>query len=432
MTMTAQELLALDPASAASVIESWLPPVRELPVMSEVHYYGAAHLIAKAIGLDEPPPVEGVAWHHGPNLPPLWGLGELDPRIPPEEMDYPFSSASPTAVRLLVQRKEEAFFQSLGCTRYIAVGTPFIYVPPMGLKRIAGMLLAMPSHSFVGGVGHQHIESVRRYAQYLAGLRAHYPFVAVCLYGDDYKDQATRAVYESANLPILRGAAINDMNSLRRMRALFELFDCMTSNDIGSHAFYASATGCRVFLSDHSLFGEKEAIWSQHCFYQKRPHVMRNVLRWIDPVWLRAQWPWLYQGPGNPSASKSWADEFLGTANRRSPEEIASLLGWRYPFDLPESHERFHRLAPRLGWEPVNNGGFESAKRESSDRSDTAEGDRERAAREMSDQKQSLEAEVERARRELSGMKHSLAWKLAGKHLFSIEKRVRRLCRRED
>lgn len=56
----------------------------------------------------------------------------------------------------------------------------------------------------------------------------------------------------------------------------------------------------------------------------------------------------------------------------------------------------------------------------------------ERATREMSEQKHSLEAEVERARQELSVMKRSLAWKLAGKHLFSIEKRVRRLCRRKD
>jgi hypothetical protein len=80
----------------------------------------------------------------------------------------------------------------------------------------------------------------------------------------------------------------------------------------------------------------------------------------------------------------------------------------------------------------VNNAEFEKANRESSDRSCAVEGNRERATRDMSDQKHSLEAEVERARQELSVMKRSLAWKLAGKHLFSIEKRVRRLCRRKD
>jgi hypothetical protein len=201
----------------------------------------------------------------------------------------------------------------------------------------------------------------------------------------------------------------------------------MTSNDVGSHVFYASATGCRVFLSDHSLFGEKEAIWSQHCFYQKRPNMMRNVLRWVNPAWLRVQWPWLYQGPENPSANKSWAHEFLGSENRRSPEEIANLLGWRYPFDLPESHERFLLLAPRLGWEAGTSAELEGAKRKLAEMEQAADIERQQAKQEVATLRRSLETELEKARREIAVLKGSLSWKLAGKHLFSIEKRVRGL-----
>lgn len=404
--MTAGELAALEPVAAASAILSWLPAVKEREVASEVHYYGAAHLIANALGLGEPPPVNDVAWHHGPNLPPLWGLADLDPPIPAGEMDYPFHSASRDAVRLLVRRKEEAFFASLGCTRYLAVGAPFLYAPASGHARIGGTLLAMPSHSFAGGA-HQKLESARQYAAYLVGLRQQYTFVAVCLYGDDYRDPATCEAYLAAGLPVLLGAAIEDMGSLSRMRALFDLFDCMTSNDIGSHVFYASATGCRVFLSEHSLFGEKEAIWSKHVFYQKRPNVMRNVLRWMDPVWLRRQWPWLYQGPAAPVANKGWADIFLGTENKRSAEEIANLFGWRYPFDLPESRERFRRFAPRLGWKSA------------------ADTELEKAKREVSDLRHAVEDRTD-AKQELIALKCSLAWKLAGKPLLSIEKRMRR------
>lgn len=264
-------------------------------------------------------------------------------------MDYPFHSAPRGAVRLLVQKKEEEFFHSLGSQRHLAVGAPYIYVPSPRLDRRPGTLIAMPSHSFAGGA-HQALGATREYAAYLVTLRTTYPFIAVCLYGDDYLDLETRQQYQAAGLPVIRGSSIRDANSLPRMRALFEFFDCVTSNDIGSHAIYASATGCRVFLSDHTLFPEREATWSRHSFYQKRPNVMRNVLRWINPAWLRGQWPWLYQGPQDPCANVEWANEFLGTENKRSFQEMARLFGWRYPFSGEESQEEFLRQAPLFGW----------------------------------------------------------------------------------
>lgn len=351
MKIDACDLCSLSPEEAGHKLETLLPPVRELPTLSEVDYYGAADVIAERVGLPmTPATIPGtVSWHHGPARPPLWGLGDPDPPIPASEMDYPFHMAPKGAVRLLVHRKEEAFLESLGSVAHLAVGAPFCYVQSASLPRIGGTLLAMPSHSFVGGVSNHQLVLVDRYATYLEGLRKAFPFVCVCLYADDYADSNVRELYRCRGLPVVRGAGIKDRNSLRRMRRLFETFDCMTSNDFGSHVIYAAAVGCRPFVSEHSLVGEKRAIWEKHPFYANRPNVLRNVLKWNDPEFLRDRWPWLYSGKPPAVANTAWANEMLGMGNTRSPLEIARLLGWRYPFGEEPSREIFLKFAPLLG-----------------------------------------------------------------------------------
>jgi len=351
MKFDADSLHPLSADDAGRKVESLLPPVRESPTRSEVEYYGAADIIAESVGLPVTPATlpSAVSWHHGPVRPPLWGLGDPDPPIPASEMDYPFHMAPKGAVRLLVHRKEEAFLESLGSVANLAVGAPFCYVQSAGLPRIGGTLLAMPSHSFVGGGSNHRLVLVDRYATYLEGLRKAFPFVCVCLYADDYADSNVRELYRCRGLPVVRGAGIKDRSSLRRMRRLFETFDCMTSNDFGSHVIYAAAVGCRPFVSEHSLVGEKRAIWEKHPFYANRPNVLRNVLKWNDPEFLRDRWPWLYNGKPPAVANTAWANEMLGMGNTRSPLEIARLLGWRYPFGEEPSREIFLKFAPLLG-----------------------------------------------------------------------------------
>ena len=338
-----------DPAAASAALQAMLPPERLWEVSSEVHYYGAAHLITEACGIGDPPKISKVTWHHGTSLTPLWGLAEPDPPIPQEELDYVFHAAPRDACRLVVQKKEEIFLASQGVQRAIAVGAPYVYVPPQGRERIAGTLVAMPSHSF-GGDSIPRDESIKAYAAHLNTLRQTFRFICVCLYGDDF-ESPTRALYEQAGFAVIRGAAIKDMNSLVRMRAMFETFECMTSNDIGSHVIYASATGCKVFIGGPSLWVDKESIWARHPFYIGRPNVMKNVLRWIDPNNARRRWPWLYGPPEQAEARAAWAHEYLGTENRRTPVEMANLLGWRYPFAGGEDADTFRRLAPAHGWE---------------------------------------------------------------------------------
>lgn len=351
MRPNAQDLPSLSLEDAERMLETFLPPVRELPTLSEVDYYGAANVIAERVGLPVTPATipRTVSWHHGPARPPLWGLGEPDPPIPEAEMDYAFYMAPKGALRLLVHEKEEVFFESLGSVTHLAVGAPFCYVLPSQIPRVSGALLAMPSHSFVGGVSNHQLELADRYAAYIKSLRKSFPFVCVCLYSDDYTTEAVREIYLKHSLPVVRGAGIKDHNSLRRMRRLFEIFDYMTSNAFGSHVIYASSAGCRPFLTDHPLYGDKRALWARHPYYASRPNLLSNVLKWTSHEFLREKWPWLYNAGPMAASNTSWANDMLGMRNVRSPLEVARLLGWRYPFSAEPSRESFLKFTPLLG-----------------------------------------------------------------------------------
>jgi len=351
MNLDAYYLSSLSPEDAGRKLESLLPTVRESPILSEVEFYGAADVIAEHVGLPTTPPTLSgtVSWHHGAVRAPLWGLGDPDPPIPEAEMDYPFVMAPKGALRLLVHKKEETFFEALGSVAHLAVGAPFCYVKPSETHRVSGALLAMPSHSFVGGLSNHQLQLTDNYAAYLKSLCGRFAFVCVCLYADDYADENLRSVYRRHGLTVVRGASITDRNSLRRMRRLLEMFDCMTSNAFGSHVVYAGAAGCRAFLTEHQFFDDKRVLWSKHPFYAERPNLLSNVLRVNDHRFLRQMWPWLYESEPPATANTAWANEMLGMANTRCPLEIARLLGWRYPFDGEQSRELFIKFAPLLG-----------------------------------------------------------------------------------
>jgi hypothetical protein len=153
--------------------------------------------------------------------------------------------------------------------------------------------------------------------------------VAACIYGGDIDQGNWVNDFRNVGIPVIRGAHPNDMNSLVRMRALFEQFEYLTTPTWGSHVAYALACGVRV-----SIFGPQrvqqvtEQMWQKDITWQRFP----DVRRWIDTAECRQLessfiMPWRVE-PQNAVQDIATGEALIGLTNRKSPSELSALFGW--------------------------------------------------------------------------------------------------------
>jgi len=94
----------------------------------------------------------------------------------------------------------------------------------------------------------------------------------VCIHPECYKKGYWIGACEKFKLPYIKGASLNDKNSLMRMYRLFSSFEYMTTCYIGSHVLYAAYCNCKV-----SIFGKyfeyKKEFFTNDPFYRKYPHI---------------------------------------------------------------------------------------------------------------------------------------------------------------
>jgi hypothetical protein len=213
-----------------------------------------------------------------------------------------------------------------GYRRAVAIGIPFAYVPSLDLQRLPDSLLVCPPHYLLRNTTNQ---SCPRYIEALLPVLRRFSFVAACIYGGDLDQGNWVNDFRSVGIPVIRGAHPDDMNSLVRMRALFEQFEFMTTPTFGSHVAYALACGVKV-----SIYGPPrvqqipEEVWQKDITWQRFP----DVRRWADTEEYRQleqtyTMPWLAE-PKDGVRDIAAGELLLGLAHRKRPAELAELFGW--------------------------------------------------------------------------------------------------------
>lgn len=295
---------------------SSLPEAPAVQVRCEPDYYGASHLIAAAVGLPQPPKSTS-SWVHGCDMFPI-PRTIFTPQCPEPRQTH--LVGSPTVAR---------WFHDNAYPKAIPVGCPFIYTSPSGMPRIPGSVLAMPSHGLPGSK-RDDAQTSEWFAR-VAELREHFPTVAVCLHADDA--EALKPLLEEHRLPSFTGASLHAF-SLPRIRAMFESFELVVSDVQGSHLPYAAWCGCKVALLE-PLFERKWEHFKDHILYQKRPELIQNLV-FHETGFIRNRLPFLF--PVDLAAApcpREWASELLGDHFKRTPQEMARLLGWKWDAEDP-------------------------------------------------------------------------------------------------
>lgn len=200
-----------------------------------------------------------------------------------------------------------------------------------------GSVLIMPGHSLEQ---EKAVSDFAEYVRFVESLSQDFSHVVICLHGIDYDKGHAREAFETAGFQVIRGSAIEDSNSLERMAFLFSRFEYVSTNDDGSHVYYAAAAGCKVSIEGPPSVRDLDGLKS-HPFYREFPEGLGHLHKTMS---LRQEiFPFLYGPLKNAELRIDWALDQLGYPEKRSPRNLKRTLGWTFT-------SRFiRRQRPKLG-----------------------------------------------------------------------------------
>jgi len=297
-------------------ILSILPSIQKIKIRSEADYYGASYLVAKKLNLPFPP-ISYTGWRHG------WLLQPLK-----YEVQVTKTSDSEFCTKFLVPLKEhELFLRNIGIDAK-AVGMPFVYAEDIvteKIERVKNSLLVMPPHTL------PHLENKENdehaYVKLINDLKNKFDLIVVCLHQSCIEKRLWVDAFEKYDIPWIIGADARDRNSLIRMYKIFNSFEFMTTNMIGSHVAYAAYCGCKVSIYGKYIESSKKEFINDP-IYKKYPFYMEYNLKHSSEKYIRDSFEFLFSLPFDAKIRIQWAEEQLGKENKVTFSKLAKLLGW--------------------------------------------------------------------------------------------------------
>ena len=309
-----------------------LPSIEKIDLRGEVDYYGVSHLIAKKLKLSFVPR-SSVGWKHG------WIIADL-------KYKEQLTAGGNTSKFLMPLRSHEIFLKERGINAK-AIGMPFVYVEDIETKKVErqpNSLLVMPPHSLPYT---EHTWDEESYAKQINALRDDFDLIIVCLHASCVEKRLWVDVFEKYNIPWIIGADAQDKNSLIRMYRLFNSFEFMTTNVIGSHVVYAAYCGCKVSIfGDYAEYNSED--YKDDPFYNRFPFLLEYNIMYSSKKLIENLFPYLFSNPKEARVRIKWAEEELGKANKVSFEELRKLLGWNWQGQIAFFTRRIYLKAMNL------------------------------------------------------------------------------------
>lgn len=285
--------------------------IQKFPLRTEMDFYGFSSIVAKSLGLSYTPlPCIG-SWKHG------WA--------PQFSIKYPLHIAhwgSKTNQHVVQNLWQERFLLEHGYKNVTAAGAPFCYLPEAIVSRIPRSLLIVPVHSL------SHIkleESFEAFFEEASLLSKKFSVAVVCLHQESVTDNIL-AVLRRYQLPYIVGASAHDGNSLLRMKTLFSQFECLITNQIGSHVPYFNLCGGRSsIVGPYYVFPANQL--EKHEWFRKHPELIESA-KLLTEENIRQQFPFLFMNIEKQVCHKEWAASELGQNLILPFEEIKELAGW--------------------------------------------------------------------------------------------------------
>jgi hypothetical protein len=263
------------------------------------HHYGHSDVLRRYCGSSELPEMERQVQHG-------WQPG------PGFALRY-LHSPGPKAVWSARNLRKCA---ELGCRNVEPIGAPFLYLPDS--QAIEGESLGPRSllvYPFHGWAKQGVLGDMNAFAAALRELERVEGFgpITVCLYHLEYADPAIRSAFERYGWTVVTlGSHANNPTFLDKQRDMQRRHVYVTSNRIATATFYSLVSGCRFFCYGPPMgLSETEDPTGEEY-----------------DAWQRAEFPMLTFEGFSDRCHTQVGEAELGLEYKRSPEQLAELLGW--------------------------------------------------------------------------------------------------------
>jgi hypothetical protein len=274
------------------------------------HFYGHAHIMARYVGLEEPPRIWGYL-QHGWNMHDGFAVGTV---FTPSYPKFVWSQAC-------ARRGWAA-----GLRNYMVVGAPWLYLLELERQR-EWLASAEPrtgtiAYPFHGWEGQQVLGSHTAYIEEVKATEGDVPITA-CLHWNEYDNPKVRREYEDAGVRVVshgqRGYLWQDTDVAFLYRQLHEMrgHRRVVSNRMSSAILYAASAGVEV-----GVYGDPMALESDHA-----------VLGGVGKP--RRIWPEMHQFSVPMDYAAAVANAELGADELLLPEEIIDVFGWAAEIERP-------------------------------------------------------------------------------------------------
>jgi hypothetical protein len=281
----------------------------ELP--AEAYYHGFAHYLSKKINLLNVN-FTNIGYRHG------WIHGKckyIEELTNNEKKDHYFVET----------KYHEDFLKENGIKNVTAIGSTYLYIDKNDLQNITrykNSLLVMPAHSTSDVITTTNEVA---YIKEILDLKNEFDLIVFCIHQDCIKNNLWIKNLKKYNLPYILGGNVYDKNSLLRMSIIFNTFEYMTTNAMGSHIAYAAYSGCKTSVFG-TFFEYTKNILQKNTFLQRNPLLMERTIKKFSETYSRKHYSFLFRNPKTASIKINWGKKVLGYENKLSYNNLLKTL----------------------------------------------------------------------------------------------------------
>jgi hypothetical protein len=289
-------------------------PFKNIKLVSGVDRYGFSDVLYQQLKLIYRPR-SFANWQHGW----IWWKAKSSTELLLKNHDKKNS-------RLIVSNShEKQMLEDEGYKNIWIGGLPFSYTENSKLKKSTNSLLAMPPHS-------AEVEKLYNpytdYLDYLESIIKDYEEIYVSIYHLDKCENLIKEITKRG-LKFIDGARPDDANSLRRMRAIFDTFEFVTSNAMGSHILYAIYCGCKTSICGPLYKYDADVFNGKNNENKHDKKYIEETLYYLSEKYLKEKFSFLFtQNPKYGFESLEYGAEEIGEKNKMNKKEIIEVLQW--------------------------------------------------------------------------------------------------------
>ena len=303
-------------------IKQALPKVELQENINFQDFYGFSNYISKKLKLDFIPTCDIEMPH---------GIHELNARYS-EELIYSKKINKYEKI-IVAQPSSKKILRKDGYKNVSSIGYPYIYIKKnKKIKRYKDTLLVLPPASF--GNSQESVIREEDYIKEINNIRKDFKEVVFCIKSDCLEKNLWVNNLKKYNYNWIKGASIYDKNALERMHVIFNSFEYMTTNNIGSHIFYAMYSGMKVSFYGRFFSYSREKL-RKH-YYNQSDKTFKNQIKKQSIKKIKQEFDYLfYNHPKSAIKRRDVGKKYLYDKKRISFKNLANKLGW---FSLSNSH----------------------------------------------------------------------------------------------